>query len=95
MTPAEVEALPLHESKLLSVEVLWSEARCRIRLLLPSGKHLLEFANVTMVRISRTTPWVSSLSVNGASENAGVVTIEMQSGDTIEIAATEFEFSAL
>lgn len=95
MTPSEVAALPLHDSKLLSVEVLWSEARCRIRLLLPSGKHLLEFANVSMIRISQKTPRGSSISVNGASETGGVIAIEMQSGDTIEIAATEWDFSAL
>jgi hypothetical protein len=95
MRLSEIEALPLHDSTLVSIEMSWKEARCKMTLILSTGKHLLEFANVTMVRIPRETPWGPSASVNGASVKDRVVAIEMQSGDTIEIVARDVEFSAL
>jgi len=91
----EIEALPLHDSTLVSVDMSWKEARCKMTLLLSTGKHRLDFSNVTMVRIPRESPWGPSVSVNSASVKDGVVAIEMQSGDTIVIASREVELSAL
>jgi len=91
---SDIEALPLHDSTLISVDMLWKEARCKLTLLLSTGKHRLEFSNVTTVRIPRESPWGPSISVNSASVKNGIVEIQMQSGDTIEIAARDVEFGA-
>jgi hypothetical protein len=95
MTLAEIEKLPLHDATLKSVEVLWAEARCRLFLELAAGSHVLEFGGVTRVAIPREAPWGRSVSVNGVSVKGGVAAIEMQSGDTIEVSASEAEFSAI
>jgi hypothetical protein len=95
MTLAELEKLPLHDATLKSVEVLWGEARCRLFLELAAGSHLLEFRGVTRVEIPQEAPWGPSVSVNGISVQGGVAAIEMQSGDTIEVSASEAEFSAI
>jgi hypothetical protein len=95
MTLAELEKLPLHDATLKSVEVLWAEARCLVSLKLATGNHVLEFRGITRVEIPREAPWGQSASVNGVSVQGGVVAIEMQSGDTIEVSANEAEFSAI
>ncbi len=95
MTLPEIEALPLHDATLESIEVRWSEAFCTVVLELASGKHLLKFGGVTSVSVPHREPWGPSVSVNGASAKGGVTAIEMQSGDTIEIVAKEVTFSAI
>lgn len=95
MTLSEIESLPLHDATLEAVEVRWAEGLCTVSLKLSSGKHLLKFGGVTMAAIPHRAPWGPSVCVNGASARDGVVSIEMQSGDTIEIAAEEVTFSAI
>jgi hypothetical protein len=95
MQPSEIETLPLHDASLESVEVLWAEARCRLVLSLHSGKHLLEFRGVTRTTIPHEKPWGPSISINEASFKDGVTSIEMQTGDTIEIVSQEVYFGAL
>jgi hypothetical protein len=90
-----INTLPLHDATLESIELVWKEAQCRVVVTLESGTHLLTFGGVTKVSIPRDEPWGSSISVNEASFERGVATIEMQSGDTIEITAQEVEFSTL
>ena len=95
MTLAELERLRLHDATLRSVEVLWAEARCRLFLELAAGNHILEFRGVTRVEIPHEAAWGPSESVNGISVQGGVAAIEMQSGDTIKVSASEAEFSAI
>ena len=93
--PSEIDTLPLHDASLESIEVLWAEARCRLVLKLASGKHLLEFRGISRVTIPYEEPWGPSISINRASFEDGVTSIQMQSGDTIEIAADGVHFGAL
>jgi hypothetical protein len=95
MSLSELEEMPLHDATLKSVEVLWREAQCRLSLRLSSGDHLLTFSGVTLVTVPRKNEWGRSVSINSAQGLNGVASIEMQSGDIIEIAATEVTLSAL
>lgn len=49
---------------------------------------------VTALRMSRERSWGPSVSVNSMHFNGGVITIEIQSGDTITIAAQSFDVPA-
>ena len=59
------------------------------------GRHLLEFQQVTALKIPHDEPWGRSSSVNEISHSSGTFQIEMQSGDIIEIAAGSFTLVAL
>jgi len=95
MTLAELERLPLHDATLCSIEVLWREGRCRFHLELASGNHVLELVGITRVEVPHEAPWGPSVSVNRLTSQNGIVAVEMQSGDTIQVSAREGTFSAI
>ncbi len=101
MSTEEFNSLPLHDAQLRSIELLWGEKLCRIHLAAFSqvGKeaspHVLEFHAVTALKVPHEDSWGPSSSVNSASHLSGTFQIEMQSGDTIEIAASGFRFVTL
>jgi len=96
----EFQSLPLHDSILRSVELLWESKRCRIHFAAFSVRgecareHVLEFFGVSSVRIPIHEEWGPSISVNEATRENNSFKIEMQSGDTIVIEAQAFAFSA-
>jgi hypothetical protein len=95
MQLTEIDELPLHDATLVAVEMVWNEARCRVVMLMSSGRHVLDFNGVTMLRMSRELPWGPSVSINDATVRGGIVTIGMQSGDFITIAAKGMEYLAI
>ena len=101
MSTQEFEALPLHDALLTSIEVLWVQRLCRLRLSVfaqagtVAVPHLLEFHNVSLVTVPRNNPWGPSSSVNSSSHYAGVFQLQMQSGDNIEVVAGGFSIIAL
>jgi hypothetical protein len=100
MSPTEVDGLPLHDAVLEAIDMSWEKAQCTLRLSVflkrtENAKPCkLQFFGVTHLHVPRTEPWGPSLFVNGAKCEGGTVKIEMQSGDTIEIAASRMEFGA-
>jgi hypothetical protein len=95
MTFSELEDFPLHDATLRSVEVLWKEAQCKLFLVLSSGPHVLTLSGVTMVVVPRKNDWGRSVSIYKVKCSNGVVSIQMQSGDMIEIAAESAEMKVL
>jgi len=91
--------LPLHDAQLHDIQVLWEQRVCRIRLsaFAVQGKdavpHLLEFLEVTDLRLPHEAPWGPSVFVNeGTEPSEGHFRIMMQSGDGIDIRAARFTF---
>jgi hypothetical protein len=101
MSGQDFGSLPLHDALLRSVELLWEQKLCRLHLaaFAKKGKnaspHLLEFQQVTTLKVPHEESWGPSSSVNSVSHSSGSFQIEMQSGDTIEIAAGGFTLVAL
>jgi hypothetical protein len=101
MRPTEVDGLPLHDAVLEAIEMSWKKAQCTLRMSVflkrtENAKPCkLRFFEVTQLHVPRIEPWGSSVFVNGATFEDGAVKLEMQSGDTIEIAASRMEFGAL
>lgn len=95
------DALPLHDAVLRSIEVDWEKKRCVLRLsafVTPNREaapHALAFEGVTLLTVPHDEPWGQSSFVNSACTVADGFRIEMQSGDVIELRATNFAFSAL
>jgi hypothetical protein len=100
LSTQEFSSLPLHDAMLQSIELLWEKKLCRFRLhaFVQKGKlaspYLLEFQDVTALKVPHEELWGSSFYVNSASYLSGNFYIEMQSGDTIEIIARSFTFVA-
>jgi hypothetical protein len=101
MSPAEIDSLPLHDALLESSNLSWQTALCtlQINVFLQRGGNAkpckLRFSGLTQLHVPKQQPWGPSVSINGAKFENGSVQIEMQSGDTISIVATEMEFGAL
>jgi hypothetical protein len=101
MSAQEFSSLPLHDALLWSVELLWEQKLCRLHLAAFAQKgeaaspHLLEFQQVTALKVPHEESWGPSSSVNSVSHSFGSFQVEMQSGDTIEITARGFTLVAL
>jgi hypothetical protein len=97
----EFTDLPLHDAILQTVALNWEQKTCSFELLVFSdpGKsaapHVLEFFGVTHLVLPHTDAWGPSSSVNACSHEAGTFKVEMQSGDTIEVAARECSLAAV
>ena len=100
MSPSEVATLPLHDATVESIDVAWAKVQCVLRLRAVTKPNtyaepcILEFRGLKHLRLSKEQPWGPSVSINGATFTNGAISIEMQSGDTIEIIASEMQFGA-
>lgn len=87
-------SLPLHDALLAAIYIRWEDARCDLRLRpvgLPS--HLLVFEGFTNIELPRRESWGQSSSVNSLMQpHEGLFEIELQSGDTIRIEASDWAF---
>src|SRR5476649_2208289 len=87
-------ALSIHDATLSAIYVDWKAARCDIRLL-PVGlaPHLLVFEEFTNIELPRRESSGPSSSVHKSIEQkTGQFEIELQSGDTIRIEASNWTF---
>lgn len=95
------EVLPLHDALLRSVELDWERKSCTFQVLAfatPAGNatpHVLSFEGVTFLSIPHNEPWGPSSRMNSVSSADAKFSLEMQSGDVIELTATSFSFRAL
>ena len=100
MRLSEVATLPLHDATVESIDISWAKSECFLRLRAVTKPNnyaepcILEFRGLKHLRLSKEQPWGPSVSINGAKFTNGAVSIEMQSGDTIEIVASEMQFGA-
>ena len=87
-------SLPLHDASLALVHISWEAARCELRLR-PVGLpvHLLVFERFTHLEFPRREVWGPSSSINTLMQaQEGIFEIELQSGDTIRVAAPYWSF---
>lgn len=87
-------SLPLHDALLAAIYISWEAARCDLRLT-PVGLpfHLLVFEGFTHIELPRRESWGPSSWVNSlAQPHDGQFEIELQSGDTIRIEASRWDF---
>ncbi|MDO8388934.1 MAG: hypothetical protein Q7V57_00470 [Actinomycetota bacterium] len=83
----------LHDATLLSVQADWAQGTAVVVLRVAGQEEPVRVraVGVTDLRMLRERPWGPSVSVNSARVTGAVLVIEMQSGDTITIAAQSFE----
>jgi hypothetical protein len=87
----------LHDATLISLGPEWRDGRVRSTVRSADGVRTVEFAGVEDLRLSHRLPWGPSEQIDDVSlENLppGIrVRIQMQSGDTIEIACRSVSLS--
>jgi hypothetical protein len=92
-----IENLDLHDATLVSVQVMWADGTCIVTV--DHGRLsvcILTFSGVSSVTVPRAQPWGRSRSINSAGQqNLGHYEIEMQSGDIIEIFASEVKLTSI
>ena len=88
----------LHDAVLVRVEHSWSDARCKL-IVRPVGTGTLDaeisLGGVRSLKLSHHQPWGPSSSIAKASFKDKTLTLEMQSGDVIVVAASEAKYGAL
>jgi hypothetical protein len=100
MSELEFSALPLHDATIKSIILLWEQKICRIDLLafaIPGNDataHALEFSGTSLLIAPRGDAWGPSSSVLSGTRTPNGFSLAMQSGDTIEVAATGYTFAA-
>ena len=85
-----------HDATLLSVQADWAQGTAVVVLQTAAMEEPVKVraVGVTELRMPRERPWGPSVSVNSMHVTSGVITIEMQSGDTITITAQSFDVPA-
>lgn len=88
------EKLALHDAVLHTVQVDWAARSCVLTLDASEVSNCqLVFAGVTELVLPRREPWGPSASIDSlASSDPTHFTIEMQSGDVLNIDATSWQF---
>jgi hypothetical protein len=91
------DQLPIHDATLKEIQIEWAEGTCTLNIDTHSGTaSSLVFQGVTRISVSRDFPWGRSVSVNAARQTeAGRYDIEMQSGDTVSVCASSWQFNWL
>jgi hypothetical protein len=88
----------LHDATLRSVTMEWDAGVVVLRIDTDEGHHALHALDATILSVPRGGTWGRSVSINTAQyahTDAGtVLRLEMQSGDTIVVAARSFEWRA-
>ena len=89
--------LKLHDATLKSITFEWREALCILELRTSEEPHCkLIFSAVTHIAVPRNQPWGPSVSINEFREKQpGSFEIELQSGDVIEVKASNFLFEPM
>lgn len=83
----------MHDWTLIDISVSWKEKRATFNFKSSTSSRVLVAEEFVNLILPRTSPWGNSVSVNEISEliildnGSHQITIEMQSGDTIEIEA--------
>lgn len=87
----------LHDATLLGIRYEWAQARVTFSLQTePDVRRDLIVTGVTVLHLTRLEPWGPSESVNQVSwsrreaDTLPVLSVEMQSGDLIEVRASAF-----
>ena len=91
-----IKDVNLHDATLLAVRVSWEDGTCiadlRHGVL---GDCVLTFSKISQLTMPRKHDWGPSVSINSFSQTgSGQYEIEMQSGDLIEIKATDVVLAA-
>ena len=90
----ESELPTLHDVTLRGVEYDWASSSCNL-VIMPgasSAPSVIRLTGVTSLVVPHEEPWGPSVSINTAQFSAGVLTIEMQSGDEIQIKASQLSY---
>lgn len=97
---SNINLLPLHDAVLYHIELCWEQRICRLFLSLfleqiqTAQPHILEFFGVSNLLVPHESPWGDSVLINTVTQiTSGIYYIEIQSGDTIIITASDFKFS--
>ena len=90
------DTLPLHDATLKGVHFAWADGRCVLELAtVEFGVRELVFSGVTELHAPRLLPWGPSVSVNATrQQGAGTFEVELQSGDTLKVQASGWQFGA-
>jgi hypothetical protein len=90
-----IEAFPLHDATLKTIEFSWADAVCVLRLATSEyPEYELVFGGIREVFIPHKQAWGPSVSINSVTEcGEGCYEIEMQSGDVLRIVASHFSFN--
>src|SRR3954470_17119176 len=98
--PETFEELPLHDASLGHIDLDWAARTLRLELTVfykrdaDAVHSTLTFSGVQHVSIPRRDPWGPSVSVNTKTFTPpDLYTIEVQSGDTIEVHADGFKIA--
>lgn len=90
------DTLDLHDGVLLDLNFNWAkrDLRCTVRAVSSHKKQvIIYFSDVKRMNIPLDHPWGKSSSINDlkkvSSEEGAVFNLEMQSGDVIEIVASD------
>ncbi|EGR0594062.1 hypothetical protein FG071_19935 [Vibrio cholerae] len=88
--------LPLHDSIVQSIEYLWEKKSVRVIGLQNSNDRVefeIIFSEVSALNLSHMEPWGPSVSIHQATvPEKGSYTLEMQSGDSIQVLANSFTY---
>ena len=93
-----LDKLPLHDAILENIEIFWESKRSKLNVLVftdpqaSAKSYVIEFKRVSLLSIPHHEQSGSSPSINRAFMMDQIFHTEMQSGDTIEIKATNFNF---
>ena len=89
--------LQMHDWTLRALNVDWGEGVACVEFDAPTGRSVLRAHGLQNLHIPRTESWAPSVSVNEARGPVGIegglvrFSIEMQTGDIIEIVARSFD----
>lgn len=87
----------MHDWSLLKLAVDWPAEQVQLDMRSPDGPRVLVARKLKSLVVPNENPWGPSISINGATGPAlaetglNRLTIEMQSGDLIEIVAAQFQ----
>jgi hypothetical protein len=84
--------LPLHDATLVSMKIDWANKVCTVGCATHTGPKRLQFGGVQSIRVPMEDPWGPSVSIMRLVQEGDVFRIEMQSGDNIEVVATNFTY---
>lgn len=89
-------SLPLHDAVLAAAHISWEAARCDFRVYPVGGiVHWLVFEGFTMLEFPRNEPWGPSNSINAVRQlEPTLFEIELQSGDLLQIKASNWNYRA-
>lgn len=97
----EFKDLPLHDGLVKTISINWSGKSAEIFLdcfLMPNQSAQpcsLTFSGISSINVPMATPWGESNSINMARVQNNIFQIELQSGDTLQLEATAFDFETI